>query len=49
MRDRFLSAAWRGRVGGVRVMEPLEHRPIGTNGYANSWGAITSVCPPKGR
>ncbi|WP_162794231.1 hypothetical protein [Streptomyces paludis] len=29
------------------VMEPLEHRPAGTNGYVSTWGAITGICPPK--
>jgi hypothetical protein len=28
---------------------PLERPPIGTNGYVSTGGAVTSVCPPKGR
>ncbi len=32
----------------TRIFESLERRPIGTNGYVSSWGAITGVCPPKG-
>ncbi len=28
-------------------LAPLEHRPIGTNGYVSTWGAFMSVCPPK--
>ncbi|WP_174189762.1 hypothetical protein [Nocardia barduliensis] len=31
----------------VPVLETLEHRPIGTNGYVSTWGAITSICPPQ--
>jgi hypothetical protein len=48
MPDRLSSSLVPWLVVGVRVMEPLEHRPIGTNGYVSTWGAITSVCPPKG-
>ncbi len=33
----------------VVLMEPLEYRPIGTNGYVSTWGALTSLCPPQGR
>lgn len=29
------------------VLVSLERRPIGTNGYVSTWGAITSVYPPK--
>jgi hypothetical protein len=36
-RDRFASPV---------VLRALEHRPIGTNGYVSTWGAITSTCPP---
>lgn len=28
------------------VLESVEHRSIGTNGYVSTWGAITSICPP---
>lgn len=27
--------------------ESLERRPIGTNGYVSTWGAMMSVCPPQ--
>ncbi|MGP3956612.1 hypothetical protein ACTWPT_11480 [Nonomuraea sp. 3N208] len=33
--------------GDSAVLEPLEHRPIGTNGYVSTWGAITGGSPPK--
>ncbi|MBB5840566.1 hypothetical protein HDA39_007300 [Kribbella italica] len=32
-----------------RVWVTLEFRSIGTNGYVSTWGAITGICPPKGR
>jgi hypothetical protein len=28
----------------VTVRGPLERRPIGTNGYVSTWGAVMSVC-----
>lgn len=43
MRDRSLLYG-----GSVPALTPLERRPIGTNGYVSTWGAVTSVCPPKG-
>ncbi|WP_170223634.1 hypothetical protein [Nonomuraea turkmeniaca] len=33
--------------GDSAVLEALEHRPIGTNGYVSTWGAITGGSPPK--
>ncbi|WP_433291148.1 hypothetical protein ACQPZQ_01315 [Pseudonocardia sp. CA-142604] len=41
------SSALLGSGVQVCVMFSLEHRPIGTNGYVSTWGAIASVCPPK--
>ncbi|MEU8804452.1 hypothetical protein [Spirillospora sp. NPDC048819] len=49
MRDRLASSVPLGRAPGVRVLESLEHRPVGTNGYVSTWGALVSVSPPKGR
>ncbi|GHH95704.1 hypothetical protein [Streptomyces capillispiralis] len=48
MTDRFTSPASRLAAARVRVLRPVERRPIGTNGYVSTWGAVTSVCPPKG-
>lgn len=31
-----------------RVSGSLEWRPIGTNGYVGTWGAISGICPSKG-
>ncbi|MGW4793287.1 hypothetical protein ACWEPC_12855 [Nonomuraea sp. NPDC004297] len=31
----------------ARPLRSLELRPIGTNGYVSTWGAITGICPPK--
>ncbi|MEW2547950.1 hypothetical protein AB0910_19630 [Streptomyces sp. NPDC047002] len=33
----------------VRVLTPLDRRPIGTNGYVSTWGAVLGVRPPRGR
>ncbi|WP_155127254.1 hypothetical protein [[Actinomadura] parvosata] len=44
-RMRLCVAALPGRS--ARQLRPLGFRPIGTNGYVSTWGAITSVCPPK--
>ncbi|WP_165966860.1 hypothetical protein [Actinomadura sp. 7K507] len=35
-----------GRFVAPAVLRPLEQRPIGTNGYVSSWGAINGICPP---
>jgi hypothetical protein len=32
-----------------KTMESVVHLPIDTNGYVSTWGAVTSVCPPKVR
>jgi hypothetical protein len=37
-----------GRYGCGAVRRSQERRPIGTNGYISTWGALTSLCPPKG-
>ncbi|EST33651.1 hypothetical protein N566_19285 [Streptomycetaceae bacterium MP113-05] len=47
MPDRFASLALLGALVHGCVMEPLERRPIGTNGYVSTWGAIAGICPPK--
>ena len=28
-------------------MVTLDFRPVGTNGYVSTWGALTALCPPK--
>ncbi|GAA3755338.1 hypothetical protein [Streptomyces tremellae] len=33
----------------VRVLTPLDRRPIGTNGYVSTWGAVLGVRPPGDR
>jgi len=33
----------------VPVLAQLTHLPVGTNGYVSTWGAVTGICPPKGR
>ncbi|MFH8873172.1 hypothetical protein [Streptomyces griseus] len=48
MYDRLASSALLELAARARVLEPLVRRPIGTNGYVSTWGAITSVCPPRG-
>ncbi|MFI9460538.1 hypothetical protein [Streptomyces xiamenensis] len=49
MRDVLVpSAAWLPATHS-RVLDPVERRPIGTNGYVSTWGALTGLCPPKGR
>lgn len=49
MRDALaLSATWLPAAHS-RVLEPVERRPIGTNGYVSTWGALMGLCPPKGR
>ncbi|MDT0269038.1 hypothetical protein RM844_22385 [Streptomyces sp. DSM 44915] len=36
----------RHRRPAARALRPLERRPIGTNGYVSTWGALTGLCPP---
>lgn len=43
-----LAAVWMLRGRHARPLRPLERRPIGTNGYVSTWGAITGNCPPEG-
>jgi hypothetical protein len=45
------SVSWRGlelRCGERSVLAPPEWRPIGTNGYVSTWGALVNVCIPQG-
>ncbi|GII57573.1 hypothetical protein Pth03_59620 [Planotetraspora thailandica] len=36
------------RCGEPTAPAPLEWRPIGTNGYVSTWGALVNVCIPQG-
>ncbi|MEW2632411.1 hypothetical protein AB0903_12300 [Streptomyces sp. NPDC048389] len=49
MCDRPASMSLGGSSARSCFLEPLERRPIGTNGYVSTWGAIMSVCPPMDR
>ena len=48
MRERHSSVIVRRRTARVGMLVSLEWRPVGTNGYVSAWGAITSLCPPRG-
>jgi hypothetical protein len=43
-----LAAVWVLRGRHARPLRPLERRPIGTNGYVSTWGAIIGIRPPEG-
>ncbi|WP_410582601.1 hypothetical protein [Amycolatopsis sp. lyj-108] len=49
MSSRFSPTVSRVLASAAAQLEQLEYRPIGTNGYVSTWGAITSVCPPYER
>ncbi len=43
----LLSRPVRDVLAWLPVTEHVVCLPIGTNGYATTWGALTDVCPPK--
>lgn len=49
MSDRLVSSVPWVPFDRVSVTRQLVFLPIGTNGYVSTWGAQTSVRPPKGR
>lgn len=49
MPDRPVPPSARPGAVRARVLRTVERRPVGTNGYVSTWGAIMGVRPPKGR